>query len=137
MKNIRIIRSFIFTLAAMAIALMITPKAEATPYASCLTNNTGTIQFYLNESNATICVTYEDGTTNASFDGITTGLNQLKGVKTFSLGSHASYTITVTKNGSGSSSLLATYPISNAGGVDANRLANSPFFGQIYDSTAT
>ncbi len=132
MKNIRIIRSFIFTLAAMAIALMITPKAEATPYASCLTNNTGTIQFYLNESNATICVTYEDGTTNASFDGITTGLNQLKGVKTFSLGSHASYTITVTKNGSGSSSLLATYPISNAGGVDANRLANSPFFGQIY-----
>jgi hypothetical protein len=132
MKNIRNIRSFILTIAAMVIGLVITQRADATPYASCLTNNAGTIQFYLNESNATICVTYEDGSTNANFDGINTGTNLLKGLKTFSLGAHSSYTITVTKNGSGSSSLLATYPINNAGGVDVNKTPNSRFFGQVY-----
>ncbi len=132
MKNISKIPSLIFTLAAIAVGLIMSQKAAATPYASTLTNNAGTIQFYLNESNATICVTFEDGSTNANFDGINTGTNLLKGLKTFSLGAHSSYTITVTKNGSGSSSLLATYPINNAGGVDVNKAPNSSFFGQVY-----
>jgi hypothetical protein len=117
---------------ALVFSLLASQTASATPYASCLTNNAGTIQFYLNESNATIVVTYEDGTTNANFNGITTGTNLLKGLQSFSLAGHASYTITVTKNGSGSSSLLATYPINNAGGVDVNHIPNSRFFGQVY-----
>jgi hypothetical protein len=122
----------IASLAILGMVALFAGQAKATPYASCITNNAGSIQFYLNESNATICVTYEDGSTNASFDGINTGTNQLKGLKSFTLGSHSSYTITVTKNGSGSSLLLATYPINNAGGVDVNKLPNSRFFGQVY-----
>ena len=59
----------------LAIMGLFVGHALATPYASCITNNAGTIQFYLNESNATVCVTYEDGSTNASFDGINTGTN--------------------------------------------------------------
>src|ERR1039457_429523 len=72
-------------------AAMLWPLAsQATPYASCITNNAGTIQFYLNESNATVVVTYEDGTTNANFNGITTGTNMPAGLHHVLLGARHS-----------------------------------------------
>ena len=69
-------------LVATAFSLQTT---RATPYASCITNNAGTIQFYLNESNATVVVTYNDGSTNANYNGFTTGTNLLSGLHSFTL----------------------------------------------------
>src|ERR1017187_9059634 len=133
MKKNRIIRRVMLLTAALATA--VAPlNLKATPYASSLTNNAGTIQFYLNESNATVVVTYEDGTTNASFNGITSGINVPAGQLSFLLGAHSSYAITVTKIGSGSPSLIKSMPISgNPRGVDVNKNTASPYFGRVYE----
>src|ERR1039458_8488044 len=85
-------------------------------------------------SNATVVVTYEDGTTNASFNGITSGINVPAGQLSFLLGAHSSYAITVTKIGSGSPSLIKSMPISgNPRGVDVNKNTASPYFGRVYE----
>ncbi len=62
-----------FALTATAIGLSL-GAALANPYASAITNDNGTIRFYLNESGGNVTVVYEDGTTNANFNGTTTGL---------------------------------------------------------------
>src|ERR1035438_6114816 len=90
----------------LAAAMLCPLASQATPYASCVTNNAGTIQFYLNEPGATVVATYEDGSTNANFNGFTTGTNLPAGQTNFLLGAHTSYTITVTKIGSGTPSLI-------------------------------
>jgi hypothetical protein len=133
MKKTSIISRIVLLAAALA-AVAVPFNLKATPYASCLTNNGGSIQFYLNESNATIVVTYEDGTTNASFNGVTTGTNVPAGQLSFLLGAHSSYAITVTKVGSGSPSLIKSMPISgNPRGVDVNKNFASPYFGRVYE----
>jgi hypothetical protein len=112
--------------------------ATANPFASCVTNDNGTIYFYLNESGATVVVTYEDGSTNASFDGITTGLNQPSGLKSFALGSHVGYAITCSKTGNGTpfeiastNGFYAKWPTPR--GVDANKNPKyGHYFGRVY-----
>jgi hypothetical protein len=119
-------------------AAMLWPLAsQATPYASCITNNAGTIQFYLNESGGNVTVTYEDGTTNASFDGITTGLNLASGTQSFALGSHTSYTISVFKVGTGSAAVIHTLSYGTPRGIDVNKNPSSPYFGNVYASCAS
>src|ERR1700733_6165185 len=87
----------------LSVALMaaIPSKLQATPYASCITNDANTVKFYLNESGGNVVVTYNDGSTNASFNGITTGTNVPSGAYTFSLTGFTSYAIAVTKLGAG------------------------------------
>ena len=118
--------------AALSVALCPT-SLQATPYASSVTNNAGTIQFYLNESNATITVTYEDGSTNTNFNGVSTGTNIPAGPQSFALGSHSSYAISVTKIGSGAPSLIRSLGIGTARGVDVNKNPTSPYFGRVYE----
>ncbi|MGH7940213.1 MAG: hypothetical protein ACREE6_14275 [Limisphaerales bacterium] len=133
-------------LSCVAIALLglMVQKAKATPYASGITNNNGTIQFYINESGGNVTVTYEDGSTNANFDPAQgTGINLDAGQYSFSLGSHASYAISVFKQGSGVPSVINS-PIQKANGnggffqlgdlrgVDVNKNPKSPYFGTIY-----
>ncbi|MDR3457584.1 MAG: hypothetical protein P4N60_09075 [Verrucomicrobiae bacterium] len=134
-------RTYLCTLAkvitVLAVAAFFAGQAKATPYASSVTNNNGTIQFYLNESNAVIVVTHEDGSTNSAFDGVLTGTNELKGLKSFSLGAHTSYKIAVSKNGSGLASILSTFSVAASRGVDVNHVKNSPYFGQIYMAVST
>src|SRR6185295_17369018 len=77
--------------------------ARCTPYASGISNNAGTISFYLNEGGANVTVVYEDSSTNATFNGVGT---QTAGIKSFTLGAHTSYTIYVSKTGSGSPNLI-------------------------------
>jgi hypothetical protein len=136
MKKTSIISRIVLLAAALA-AVAVPFNLKATPYASCLTNNGGNIQFYLNESNATIVVTYEDGTTNANFNGITSGTNVPAGQLSFLLGAHSSYAITVTKIGSGSPSLIKTLALPgatvNPRGVDVNKNTASPYFGRVYE----
>ncbi|HEY1787311.1 MAG TPA: Calx-beta domain-containing protein [Verrucomicrobiae bacterium] len=123
---------------------------KAAPYASGITNNNGTIQFYLNENGGTAVVTYEDGSTNVNFDGQTTGLNLPSGQYSFSLGSHTTYSVAVTKFGSGSPGLMSNViqatntsvfsgnnvlqGFGDPRGLAVNVNPLSPYFGRIYIS---
>ncbi|MGH7978659.1 MAG: hypothetical protein ACREE6_04745, partial [Limisphaerales bacterium] len=133
---------------------------KATPYASCVTNNNGTIQFYLNESGGRAVVTFDDGTTNNIFEVINagtntpgaflTGTNMVSGEYGFSLGSHGSYAIAVTKFGTGAPGLMpnfiqatntsvdpGNYVLQGFGdprGLAVNDNPVSPYFGRIYIS---
>ena len=114
----------------------------ATPYASGITNNNGNIFFTLNESGGNVTVTYEDGSTNANFNGITTGLNLTKGTNSFVLGAHTSYQIAVFKSGNGipsqTSSDAGTYNAWNSvRGVDVNKNSKIGYlFGRTYVGNA-
>ena len=96
--------------------------AKATPYASGLINyatngNTGDIGFFLNEdvgTNGSVTVIYDDGTTNANFNGITTGTNVARGSNYFNLAGHNGYQIRVYKVGSGSPSKISVDTESNS-----------------------
>src|SRR5580700_6292643 len=121
-------------LAGAFIAAAIPLKLQATPYASCVTNNNGTIQFYINEPGATVVVSYEDGSTNANFNGQTTGLNVVAGAQSFALGTNTSYSILVYKVGTGSPTLIKQVAIAgNPRGVDVNKNTASPYFGRVYE----
>ncbi len=118
-------------IASLALVLC-TVKLYATPYASCLTNNAGTIQFYLNEGGANVTVTYEDSSVDPNYNGTTTGLNLASGLHSFALGSHTSYSISVFKAGSGVASIIQTMSASTPRGIDVNKRPQSPFFGYVY-----
>ncbi len=122
---------------AIGLAALIPTCLHASPYASGLTNNAGTVSFTLNENGGNVTVTYEDASTNASFNGILTGTNLLKGSYSFSLGAHTGYAISVTKTGNGTPSLISVdtnkFSIWNSPrGVDANK---NPKFGNLFGRT--
>jgi hypothetical protein len=134
MKKPQNARSIIRGITAGLALLSCVPLAKATPFASCITNNAGTISFYLNEGGGNVTITYEDGSTNASYDGVTAGTNEAAGAHTFSLTGHTTYSISVNKTGSGVPGLIASTPaIGTSRGVDANKNPTSPYFGHIYD----
>src|ERR1017187_6034592 len=120
-------------------AAMLWPLAsQATPYASCITNNAGTIQFYLNESGGNVTVIYNDGSTNGSYNGITTGLSLASGVYSFSLSNlYTSYTISVAKVGTGAAAVTHTLSYGTPRGIDVNKNPSSPYFGNVYASCAS
>jgi len=113
-------------------------EVEASPFASCITNKAGNIQFYLNEGGGKVTVVYEDGTTNANFNGITTATNVPAGVQSFPLGSHTGYSIYVQKFGNGTATQISSdssyYCAWNSPrGVDANKNPqNGNLFGRVY-----
>ena len=110
---------------------------KATPYASCITNNAGVISFYLNESGGNVTVTYEDNSTNASYNGISTGINLASGPHSFTLTPHTSYTISVFKIGSGSGNVITTMAAATPRGIDVNKRPGSPYFGFVYAMNAS
>ncbi len=108
-------------------------SAQATPYASGLTNNgNGTMSFYLNEAGGSVTITYEDNTTNASFNGTTTGTNLPTGIQTFSVAGHTGYSISVFKVGTGVPTLIKSSAAFTPRGVAVNTRAASPYFGTVY-----
>ena len=143
-------RRLLLSCAIAGFAVLTAPALKATPYASEVTNNAGTIQFYLNESGGNVTVTYEDGSTNENFNGITTGTNLAAGPYSFGLLdnsiNHTSYTISVYKVGTGVPSLVPTpfqtphtyfFSTSTLRDVDVNKNAASPNFGKIYVASAS
>ena len=126
----------IYLLGAVLAFLLAPIMVYATPYASCFTNNAGTISFALNEGGGNVTVTYDDGSTNASFNGITTGTNLAKGKYSFVLTPHTSFNVTAFKVGTGSPSQISVdatntyYP--SPRGVAVNASAKSPYFGWVY-----
>jgi hypothetical protein len=131
MKRSQKVGSRLCKLAGVLVALSLAPMAKATPYASCITNTSGTISFYLNESNANVTITYGDGTTNANFNGVTTGTGLASGLYSFSLGAEITYSISVTKTNP-TLGVIKSVGRSNARGIDVNKNPLSPFFGNIY-----
>jgi len=141
MKSLNIQSSLRIAAAVLATAFFL-QTLHATPYASGITNSAGTVSFILNESGGNVTVTYQDGSTNANFNGFNTGTNLAKGKYSFALGGNTSYRIAVNKIGSGSPSQISVdssnaciYP--TARGVAVNANPNSPYFGLIYTLNAT
>jgi len=145
MKTIGAVRNITrsFELSAMrlllgvALTLLYPMLSQASPYASCLSNNAGNISFILNEGGGNVTVTYEDGTTNASYDGITTGTNLAVGAHSFALGGHNGFSISVTKTGNGIPALISedTNQFSvwaSPRGVDVNK---NPKYGSLFGRT--
>ncbi len=123
---------------ALAVTALSSQVVHATPYASSITNlGSGTIQFYLNEGGGNVTIKFEDGSTNANYNGITTGTNLASGAYTFSLGAHTSYTISVYKLGAGVPTLINSSIGFTPRGVDVNKNTTSPYFGRVYASSET
>lgn len=127
-----------------AAALLLPGLLKATPYASGLVNVGGTVSFYLNESGGNVTVTYEDGSTNAVFNGSNaTSTNLTKGQYSFALGSHTGYAVSVYKTGNGTPSLISTDTYTNnvwpsPRGVAVNIYPqNGAYFGRIYADNST
>src|SRR5678815_5417095 len=74
------------------IVLMTAVPSHATPYASGLTNNAGTVSFFLNEDADNVKVVFNSGTGGTNDLGALT-----RGKYTFSLGAHTNYSVLVTK----------------------------------------
>ncbi|HEX3626379.1 MAG TPA: Calx-beta domain-containing protein [Verrucomicrobiae bacterium] len=144
-------RWLLLSITAVVLFTLTIPMVKASPYASCVTNNNGTIIFYLNESGGNVVVTYEDGSTNANFDGQVTGLNLLSGQYSFSMAGHTSYAIAVTKMGTGTPGIEPNviqntntivvngtdtnlFILGDPRGVAVNINPTSPYFGRIYVS---
>ena len=107
---------------------------RATPYASSVTNTGGgTIQFYLNEGGGSVTIRYEDSSIDPTFNGAVRAAGQY----TFHLGAHTSYSILVSKTGSGVPTLITNSLSFNPRGMDVNRNPSSPYFGRIYVSNVT
>ncbi len=116
----------------LAGGLLAAVTANATPFASCISNINNTVYFNLNEPGGNVTVTYEDGSTNANFDGKVTGLNLPVGYQNFSLVGHSSYAISVYKVGSGSPSVTKNIARNTGRGIVGNVRPTSPYFGYVY-----
>ncbi|HSY19836.1 MAG TPA: hypothetical protein VK815_15945 [Candidatus Acidoferrales bacterium] len=101
----------------LALAMACPLVLRATPYASCMTydGSSSNVTFYVNEAGGNVTVTYEDGTTNGFFNGVTTGLSVSKGKYTFNMTNHTGYAVSVTKIGNG---VPFTLSLDNAAGAD-------------------
>ncbi len=108
--------------------------AQATPYASCITNSGNTVYFDLNEAGGNVTVTYEDHSTNANFNGVTTGLNLPAGYQSFDLTGHSGYSISVFKSGSGAPTVTTTIARGSARGLAVNQNGASKYFGYVYSA---
>jgi hypothetical protein len=129
--NEKTMKMFRHLLCIAATMLLVALSANAHPYASSVTNNSGTIQFILNENADSVSVAFDNAT-------VTNVLGALpKGANSFSLGGHTNYAIIVTKAGSGSFTQL-TDDSSNAvqfiapRGVGVNVNPQRSAFGRIY-----
>jgi hypothetical protein len=121
--------------AAALSALLCCSLAQAHPYASGITNNSGTIQFILNENADDVKVAFD----NQSLTNDLGALN--KGTQSFALGTHTNFAIMVTKVGAGSPSLISAdtnvfVQFGTPRGVLVNRNPARSRFGRIYVANA-
>lgn len=112
------------------------PSAQAHPYAAEVTNNAGTIQFYLNESADNVGVSFDNGAATNNLGSLS------KGLHTFPLAGHTSYAIYVSKAGAGvptpisvdsSNTLIYNAPR----GLAVNTNPKTYRFGRVYGANST
>jgi hypothetical protein len=133
------------TFILLAAALLFPSVMRATPYATSLTNNAGTISFRLNESADSVDVVY----TNLSAVLVTNSLGALPaGLAVNALGVPGTFSVIVSKQGapgyvSGAALQISTDTVTNGTstnvmrfnsprGVAVNQNPASPYFGRIY-----
>ncbi|MGD0260497.1 MAG: hypothetical protein ABSD29_11815 [Verrucomicrobiota bacterium] len=132
-KNLRIrptLRGLVLALAATALSGYV---ASAHPYASGITNTSGTISFVLNEAADNVGVSLDLGAATNNLGPLTNG------IWSFPLNGHNSYAIYVTKTGSGVPSQISPTPTASnfvdfygPRGVAVNRNPKRHNFGRIY-----
>ena len=120
---------------ALAVSALSSQLAQAHPYASGLTNNSGTISFILNESADSVQVAFDNAgagyTTTNNLGALTNG------VQSFVLGAHTNYAIIVSKAGNGIPFKISqdTNRFVNFGlpeGIAVNKNPKTSNFGRIY-----
>ncbi len=119
----------------LATSMVASYVAQATPFASCITNNGGTIQFYLNEGADNVGVSFDNNTATNNLGALS------KGLQSFLLTPHTNYSIWVYKVGAGGPTLIndtnaATSVFGSGRGIAANTNPKSPYFGRIYAANA-
>jgi hypothetical protein len=100
------------TLLACILTLGSVARTYATPYASGLTINGGTLSFVLNEDAGDVTVSFDDNSTVSDIGPMSRGTN------TFALGTHTNFSIAVAKSANGVFASISS---------DSNRYMN--FFG--------
>lgn len=115
------------------LALTAAPTVWATPYASGISNDTGTVYFTLNEPADNVKIIFDGGG-----PGNTNDLGALsKGVTSFLLGAHTSWQIHVTKSTAQvwtriSADTNVPNQFFSPRSIDVNRNPASPYFGRVY-----
>jgi hypothetical protein len=124
---------------ALGIAFLAAAEhSRATPYASGVTNNSGTIQFILNESADNVYVLFDNSTVSNNLGAAALS----KGLQTFSLGAYTNYSINVFKVGAGSPTQISvdtsnTVKFNAPRGVAVNANPKDRHFGLIYGANST
>lgn len=135
MKSKRILQTLPVTLSALGL-LAFAAWTHATPYATSLTNDNGTVSFRLNESADSVTVIGNAGTLTNNLGALGSGLvvSNLTG----SGMTGGVFRVVVSKTGDG---VIRTngpaVAFNQARGVAVNRNPASPYFGRIYVANAT
>lgn len=113
-----------------AFALM-PASSRATPYASGVTNMSGTVSYYLNEAADSVSVVLDGGASTLNLGA------QAKGLQSFNLGGATSFEIVVKKSAPPAWSLISSdtntlLQFNSGRGVAVSFVTNSPTFGRIY-----
>lgn len=124
-----------------AALLSLNLAVKATPYASAVTVNAGTVSFILNEAADNVTVVFDGGASTLNMGALPAGTH------TFNLGTATSFEIVVQKDSPPGYSQGVTNQISsdanvlnrfvNQRGVTVNKNPNSAAFGRVYVSVAT
>lgn len=129
--------------------IMVATTATATPYATCLTNNAGTVSFRLNEDGCNVKVVGNGGTltndlgvipVNTLLSNGTAGLlivTNLSSAGGSSTMTGGAFFVIVEKGGTGIPSQINVetnrlYHFYHSRGVAVNRRPASPYFGRVY-----
>ncbi|HTV39374.1 MAG TPA: hypothetical protein VMF08_02255 [Candidatus Sulfotelmatobacter sp.] len=115
--------------AAVVLTLTVS-RVKATPYACEVTNNNGTIQFYLGEAADSVTVNFDNDTVTTNLGALPAGKNS------FALNSHTNFAIVVSKNGSGMWHQISVDATNNSfygpRGIAVNQDAQNSYFGRVY-----
>ncbi len=119
---------------ALAFLLLFSPGARAHPYASGITNSSGTIRYFLNESADSVQVAFDNGITVTNLGA------QAAGLQSFALGAHTNYSITVQKTGAGTITQISVDNTNTSfygpRGVAVNVNPKTRYFGRVYLANA-
>ncbi len=105
--------------------------SQAHPYATGITNNSGTIQFTLNESADNVSVRFDNNTSTNNLGALGAG------PQSFLLTTHTNFSIVVFKAGSGTPSQLSSdtnnfVKFNSPRGIAINTNGGSQYFGRVY-----
>lgn len=114
--------------------ILVATKATATPYATCLTNNSGVISFRLNEAATTVKILWGGGASSYTLGAVAKGLTV---TNLSAQGVTSPFQVEAAKTGSGTVALISDDAVVanqfySPRGLAVNRRPASPYFGRVY-----